>query len=124
MLDHDRKIGTIAGLALIAGLAMATAAGAASLQTVALVELVPPVEAALAAPISATGDTVWRIDNAAATTWHVTLETRDLDGRLLETRSTVPGDSPLGDKELATFGAPSIAPESTPLVLNLVLCRE
>jgi len=114
-----RAVITIATLVLLASQADAT-----TLATQALVELVPPVEAALVSPVANDGSTVWRIDGTPETPWQVNLETRDLDGRVLEIRAAMPGDSPAGGQDLTTFTGTAAARTSEPVVLTLVLCRE
>jgi len=114
-----RAVVTIATLVLLA-----SQAGATTLATHALVELVPPVEAALVSPVAADGGTVWRVEGAPEAPWQVNLETRGLDGRVLEIRAAMPGDSPAGGQDLTTFTGPAAARTAEPVVLTLVLCRE
>jgi hypothetical protein len=114
------RITTIALLTL----AVAGAAAAASLETHALVTIVPPIEASLAAPVAADGQTAWHVDAVDSGIWQLSMEARHLDGRLIEVRPATAGESPTSDQELATFAGPSDPHRAAPVVMTLVLCRE
>jgi len=105
-------------------LVIAGSAGAASLETHALVTIVPPIEAALAAPVAADGQTAWHVDTLDDGAWQLSMEARHLDGRLIEVRPATAGGSPTSDQELATFAGPSDPHRAAPVVMTLVLCRE
>lgn len=114
----------VAAATTIALVSVATLAAGASIQTSATVELVPPVTAALAAPVSADGATSWQIDTTASGPWQVSLEARDLDGRVLATHHPLPGISPSTAQDLTAFQADVPADGAAPMVMTLVLCRE
>lgn len=111
-------------LGLVAMVLLPSVVTAASLETHALVTIVPPVEASLASPLSDDGDPAWRIEHADAGAWQVHVETRRADGTVLATGPVVPSRAPGGGQELATYATPEVATAAEPVVLTLVLCRE
>ncbi|MBD3222966.1 hypothetical protein GF314_17185 [bacterium] len=112
----------VVSIALFGILAAAgSSADAATLETHALVRIVPPVEVAWTADQSA-----WQVQTEPAATWQARLETRDLDGRLLDVRplSAMPRDAAGGVQDLATVAATATPETGDPVHVRLVLCRE
>jgi hypothetical protein len=111
-------------LGLMALLLLPSVVAAASLETHALVTIVPPVEASLAAPLAGDGDPAWRIEHADAGTWQVHVETRHPDGTVLATGPVMPSTATGGGQELVNPATPEVTTAAAPVVLTLVLCRE
>jgi len=108
----------IISLALLATALGTLPLAAAQFGTHAQVELVPPVVADLAAPVGDQGQTAWSVQSDPAAQWQVHLETRTLDGAVLEVQHREP------DQKLATFAGPSTTNAGAPMVMTLVMCRE
>ncbi len=104
--------------ALVAILVTAASASAAQLCTQAFVELVPPLTADLAAPVGDLGQTAWSVQSDPSAQWQLHLETRTLDGAVLEVQHRQP------DQNLATFAGLSATSPDAPVVMTLVICRE
>ncbi|MEZ4389267.1 MAG: hypothetical protein R3D98_17105 [Candidatus Krumholzibacteriia bacterium] len=102
----------------------ASTAVAATLETAALVRIVPPVAASLAAPVTPAGETSWRIDAGADASWQIAVEARRLDGSLVDSRPAVLQDRSGAVQELATFAGPDDLRTAAQVVMTLVLCRE
>lgn len=108
-------------LGILVVAALGSVAVAATLETHALVRIVPPVAVAWTADRSA-----WQVQTGPAATWQARLETRSLDGRLLDVRPVpaTPRDAAGGVQDLATVPAPATPPAGDPVRVRLVLCRE
>jgi hypothetical protein len=115
------RVVSIALFGILAAVAAGPPAHAATLETHALVRIVPPVEVAWTADRSA-----WRVQTEPVVAWQARLETRDLDGRLLDVRSLpdTPRDAAGGVQDLATVAAPAAPEAGDPVHVRLVLCRE